>query len=181
MPSRTPILVSNRRAIFAPLSARPHKNKKYHLPALCLCLPALAQPRQRGFRRDGANPRSWGKTSRRPTRSHRYILVPHWQAHCLGSPAFGASPGPSASWVHTSVVNLAVSPPPGQRGGHSRRLVFCSARAAYTPPRYRLPTITQRPRGASFLPLLLSLLVGRSTVFHSLLLALYMLAPCITP
>lgn len=79
-----------------------------------------------GFaQKDGANPSLWCETTRRPIRSHGYILVPHWRAHCLGSPAFGASLlGPSAPWVHTSVVNLAVSPPPGPKRRTLRRLVF---------------------------------------------------------
>lgn len=127
------------------------------LPSVFASLPLRNRGRG-GSRKEGANPRSWSKTTRRPTRSHGYILVPHWQAHCLGSPAIGASllGHLLLGCTPPSSTSLCITTTRPERRPSADWVFFLTLGSGclYTPS-LQTAHHHHRPCGASFLPSLL--------------------------
>lgn len=136
--------------------ASKHTPSENHLPALCLCLPALAQPRQRGSRKRTAQIQVCG--ARQPA-GLSGVTVTFWSltgGHIvsgvlpsaplfLGHLLLGCTPPSSTSLYHHH---------PGQRGEPSADWFFDRLGLLIQPPSLQTAHHHHhhRPRGASFLP-----------------------------
>lgn len=164
--------------------ASKHPPSENHLPALCLCLPALAQPRQRGSRKRTAQIQVCG--ARQPA-GLSGVTVTFWSltgGHTvsgvlpsaplfLGHLLLGCTPPSSTSLYHHHPAKEENPPPTGFSIGSG---------CLYNPPRCRLPTTTTiGPVAHLFSPLLIFAVRQVDSNSQSTLCVIYARSPCITP